>query len=56
VTPSDAPLDAVADEMARRRVGSAIVLTDDAVEGVFTTVDAMRALADALRGAPAAAR
>jgi acetoin utilization protein AcuB len=56
VTASDAPLDAVAEEMARRRVGSAIVLTNDEVEGVFTTVDAMRALADALRGPAADAR
>jgi acetoin utilization protein AcuB len=49
VTPSDAPLDAVADEMARRRVGSAIVTTNNDVVGVFTAVDALRALADALR-------
>jgi acetoin utilization protein AcuB len=53
VTATDAPLDDVAEEMARRRLGSAIVLANDAVVGVFTTVDAMRALADALRVTPA---
>jgi acetoin utilization protein AcuB len=52
VTPSDAPLDAVADEMAKRRLGSAIVVTDSDVVGVFTAVDALRALADALRAPP----
>jgi acetoin utilization protein AcuB len=49
VTSSDAPLGGVAEEMARRRVGSAIVVEGGAVVGVFTAVDALRALADALR-------
>ena len=55
VTPSDAPLDAVAGEMARRRLGSAIVVDGSDVVGVFTAVDAQRALADALTESPAAA-
>jgi acetoin utilization protein AcuB len=55
VTPPDAPLDAVAGEMARRRLGSAIVVDGSDVVGVFTAVDAFRALADALNGRPAAA-
>ena len=61
VTSSDASLETVADEMASRRLGSAIVVADNDVVGVFTAVDALRALADALRsprgaGPQAAAR
>ena len=44
----------VAGEMARQRIGSAIVLKDEHVVGVFTAVDALRALADALTSPPAA--
>jgi acetoin utilization protein AcuB len=58
VTSAQAPLDTVAEEMARRRVGSAVVVADeehDKVLGVFTAVDALRALADALRTPRAAA-
>ena len=46
---ADAPLENVASEMASRRVGSAIVLDGPDVVGVFTAVDALRALADALK-------
>jgi acetoin utilization protein AcuB len=56
VTSDDAPLAAVAEEMARRHVGSAIVVAgaeSTKVLGVFTAVDALRALADALRSPPA---
>jgi acetoin utilization protein AcuB len=49
VTPGDAPLVEVATEMARRRVGSAVVIAGASVVGVFTAVDALRALADALK-------
>lgn len=52
VTTSDAPLADVAAEMARRRLGSAVVMSNQDVIGVFTAVDAMRALADALRPPP----
>jgi acetoin utilization protein AcuB len=59
VTSEDAPLDAVAAEMARRRVGSAVVVAGAEggakVLGVFTAVDALRALADALKSPTAAA-
>ena len=55
VTSASAPLDGVADEMARRRLGSAVVMDGSAVLGVFTAVDALRALADALRSPPASA-
>ena len=49
VVVGDAPLDEVASEMARRRVGSAVVVAGTSVVGVFTAVDALRALADALK-------
>lgn len=35
-------------EMARRRVGSAVIVEDGKVVGVFTTIDALGALADLL--------
>jgi acetoin utilization protein AcuB len=37
----------VAREMAEHRYGSAVVMDNDHVVGVFTTTDALRALADA---------
>jgi acetoin utilization protein AcuB len=55
VTSADAPLEAVAGEMARRRLGSAVVVEGSDVVGVFTAVDAYRALADALKPPPAIA-
>ena len=54
VVPAESPLDTVASEMARRKVGSAIVLRGSEVVGVFSVVDALRALADALTAQPAA--
>jgi len=53
----DAPLDTVAADMARLKVGSAVVLKGGDVVGVFTAVDGLRALADLLKqsqGQPAA--
>jgi acetoin utilization protein AcuB len=47
VQPGD-PLEWVASEMAKRRVGSAVVVDDGRVVGMFTTADAMRLLCDAL--------
>ena len=44
----DAPLETVAAEMARLKVGSAVVLKGNDVVGVFTAVDGLRALADLL--------
>ncbi len=46
----EASLDEVAREMAEHRYGSAIVLSKEKVVGVFTTVDACRALAELLNG------
>ena len=50
----DDPVDAVADRMAARKYGCAVVVNRrGAVEGIFTTVDAMQVLADVLRRATA---
>ncbi len=54
VTSSDASLAMVAGEMARQRIGSAIVTKDEHVVGVFTAVDALRALSETLTSPPAA--
>ena len=45
----DAPLATVAADMARLKVGSAVVLKGNDVVGVFTAVDGLRALAELLR-------
>lgn len=50
----DAQLEMVAAEMARLKIGSAVVLKDGDVVGVFSAVDGLRALADVLRSRPAA--
>lgn len=44
-----APLDEVALAMAERKLGSAVVVDGGAVVGLFTTVDALRALAGLVR-------
>lgn len=50
----EAPVDAVAERMAARKYGCAIVVNRrGVVEGIFTTVDAMQVLADVLRRATA---
>jgi len=54
VISEDDPLDKVAAEMARLKLGSAVVLKGDDVVGVFTAVDGLRALAELLKGSPAA--
>ena len=53
IVPADTPLEKVASEMAERKIGSAIVLEGADVVGVFTSVDALRALADSLRSGAA---
>jgi acetoin utilization protein AcuB len=45
----DVPIDEVAEAMLERKVGSAVVVDRDHVIGVFTTTDALRALAVAVR-------
>lgn len=46
----DAPLDEVAMEMSEHKYGCTIVMQNEHVVGVFTTVDACRALHDLLHG------
>jgi acetoin utilization protein AcuB len=48
--PIDAPLQEVARTMAVHKFGCAIVVDHGAVVGVFTTIDALHALADSLEG------
>lgn len=40
----DEPIDKVAAHMAAFKIGSAVVMVDDSVTGIFTTHDALRAL------------
>jgi len=47
-TQPNTPLRDVAAEMAEKKLGSAIVVRDGKVVGVFTTVDALEALVDLL--------
>jgi acetoin utilization protein AcuB len=44
----EAPLEQVATAMAARKLGSAVVLAGGRVAGVFTTIDALHALAEIL--------
>jgi len=46
----DANLDEVVAEMAEQKYGSALVVQNHKVVGVFTTVDAMRAFSELLQG------
>jgi len=46
--PPEAPLRKVVREMQRRKLGSAVVMDGRKVVGVFTTIDALRALDEAL--------
>jgi len=46
---AESPLDQVASEMAEQKVGSAVVLQNGKLVGIFTTVDALRALSELLR-------
>jgi acetoin utilization protein AcuB len=52
VITGDTPVDVVVDTMARHKYGCAIIVDErGAVEGIFTTIDAMRALVEQLRAA-----
>lgn len=50
VVEPETPLDAVVAEMARRRIGSALVARSGRLLGIFTATDACRLFATALRG------
>jgi acetoin utilization protein AcuB len=46
----DEPLDLVVEEMARRKLGAAVVLdAGGGVDGIFTSVDALQVLAEVLQ-------
>jgi acetoin utilization protein AcuB len=45
----EAPLDEVAQSMAEKRIGSAVVVQNGKVVGIFTTTDALEALSQVLR-------
>lgn len=45
----DVPVDEVAEIMAKKKYGSAIVMGREGVEGIFTVVDACRVLAEVLK-------
>jgi acetoin utilization protein AcuB len=51
----DAPIGETIETMIDRKLGSAVVCEDDRVVGVFTTVDALRALHRMLEGEPQSA-
>lgn len=53
--PPDTPLETVVAQMAEHKYGSTVVMRGHAVVGIFTTVDACRALAALLSGARRAA-
>lgn len=46
--PADTPLAEVARAMAENKIGAAVIVRDDKAVGIFTTVDALRALAKVL--------
>jgi acetoin utilization protein AcuB len=46
----EAPLDEVAGEMAEKKYGSAVVVQNGKVVGIFTTIDLARSLHDLLHG------
>lgn len=48
VSPEDM-LQGVAEEMAEKKYGSAVVMKSGAVVGIFTTIDALRALSETLK-------
>ena len=48
VVSPDTPMDEVAREMAEHKYGAVVVMEGTAVVGIFTTVDALRALAGRL--------
>ena len=45
----DSPLDEVVDTMGEHKYGSAVIMQNEKVVGIFTTVDVCRALAELLR-------
>jgi acetoin utilization protein AcuB len=48
----DAPIADVVEQMVKRKLGSAVIVEGAHVVGVFTSIDALRALHDLLQAAP----
>jgi acetoin utilization protein AcuB len=48
----ETPVAEVVEQMVDRKLGSTVILEEDRVVGVFTCVDALRALQDLLQAAP----
>lgn len=46
----ETPLDEVVDTMAEKKYGSAVVMQNEKIVGIFTTVDVCRAFGELLRG------
>jgi acetoin utilization protein AcuB len=53
VVPASTPVATVARAMAERHIGSALVIKNGKLVGIFTVTDACRALAEVLAGHPA---
>lgn len=49
VVPASTPVAVVAETMAKRHIGSAVITKKDALVGIFTSTDACRVLAQLLR-------
>ncbi len=47
--PPESPLDEVVDTMGEHKYGSAVIMQNEKVVGIFTTVDVCRALGELLR-------
>ena len=56
ITGPDAPLDEVAEKMAEHKYGSAVIVERGKVVGMFTTVDALHALAQLAKPPPPASK
>jgi acetoin utilization protein AcuB len=52
VVPPDAPIDEVAEHMAKEHLGSAVVMGGQGVAGIFTSTDALLALAKLVKDRP----
>lgn len=50
MTKPEAPINEVASEMAQRKVGSALVVDNGKLVGIFTATDACQALSDIVEG------
>jgi CBS domain-containing protein len=52
IAPASTPVAVVADTMAKRHIGSAVITKKESLVGIFTSTDACRALARLLASQP----